>query len=162
RPGRRPLRRRSRRQQCRGRRRKTPRQGSRGTRCGPPVRRCGPGGTGGREECPLWPEGSPQGAITPPGYRKRGRAARPKRPKEPDPRVAVAVRAQIRLLATATSAALASAPGPVAAQAFTPPKGLGAVTVFWQYVDNTGHRFSDGYFFAAGQSVTTSAAAELE
>ncbi len=69
---------------------------------------------------------------------------------------------KIPLLATASFAVLASAPSPVAAQAFTPPKGLGAVTVFWQYVDNTGHRLSDGYLLAIGQSVTTSAAAELE
>lgn len=30
------------------------------------------------------------------------------------------------------------------AQAFTPPAGVGAVTLVWQYVDNTGHRLSDG------------------
>lgn len=66
------------------------------------------------------------------------------------------------LLATSIAAAIVSGPSPVAAQAFTPPKGLGAVTLAWQYVDNTGHRLSDGFFRATGQSVTTSALLELE
>lgn len=44
----------------------------------------------------------------------------------------------------------------IAAQAFTAPAGIGAMTVGWQYVDNTGHRFSDGYLLARGQSVTMS------
>lgn len=66
------------------------------------------------------------------------------------------------LVATAIVATLASAPSPVAAQAFTPPSGLGAVTLAWQYVDNTGHRLSDGYFAARGESVTTSLALDVE
>jgi hypothetical protein len=33
------------------------------------------------------------------------------------------------------------------AQAYTPPAGVGAVTVGWQYVDNTGHRLSDGSLY---------------
>ena len=65
------------------------------------------------------------------------------------------------LLATIV-AALASAPSRAAAQAFTPPAGIGAVTVAWQFVDNTGHRFSDGSFLARGQSVTTAAVVELD
>lgn len=64
--------------------------------------------------------------------------------------------------ATAIVAALASVPSPLAAQAFTPPKGLGAVTVAWQYVDNTGHRFSDGFLLARGQSATQSGLVELD
>jgi hypothetical protein len=64
--------------------------------------------------------------------------------------------------ATAIVAVLASAPSPVAAQAFTPPAAVGAITVAWQFVDNTGHRFSDGLFLARGQSVTTSALVELD
>lgn len=48
------------------------------------------------------------------------------------------------------------------AQAFTAPQGLGAFTIAWQYVDNTGHRFSDGYLAATGQSVTTSVLFETE
>jgi hypothetical protein len=50
----------------------------------------------------------------------------------------------------------------VAAQAFTPPKGLGAVTLAWQYVDNTGHRLSDGFFRPTGPSVTMSALLDVE
>jgi hypothetical protein len=30
------------------------------------------------------------------------------------------------------------------AQAFTPPQGVGGVTLAWQYIDNLGHRFTDG------------------
>lgn len=66
------------------------------------------------------------------------------------------------LFATAIGAAFALAPSPVAAQAFTLPQGVGAVTLAWQYVDNTGHRMSDGYLVVAGQSVTTSADFELD
>ena len=65
-------------------------------------------------------------------------------------------------LATAIVAALTSTPSTVAAQAFTPPAGVGGVTLAWQFVDNTGHRFTDGSFLARGQSVTTSALIELE
>lgn len=65
-------------------------------------------------------------------------------------------------LATAVVAVLASVPSPVAAQAFTLPQGVGAVTVAWQYVDNTGHRLSDGFLRERGQSVTTSAIFELD
>jgi hypothetical protein len=49
-----------------------------------------------------------------------------------------------------------------AAQAFTAPGGMGSVTLAWQWVDNTGHRLTDGYYRERGQSVTTSALAELE
>lgn len=59
-------------------------------------------------------------------------------------------------------APFALSPAPVAAQAFTLPRGVGAVTVAWQYVDNLGHLMSDGYFLDAGPSVTTSALFELE
>lgn len=66
------------------------------------------------------------------------------------------------IFATAIVAALASASAPVAGQAFTLPRGVGAVTIAWQYVDNTGHRMSDGYLREAGESVTTSADLELD
>ena len=66
------------------------------------------------------------------------------------------------LCATAIGGALAFAPSPCTAQAFTPPGGVGAVTLSWQFVDNTGHRFSDGLLLARGQSETTSALVELE
>jgi hypothetical protein len=53
---------------------------------------------------------------------------------------------------------------PVAAsgQAFTPPERLGSVTASWQFVDNTGHRFSDGFLLARGQSQTTSLLLEVD
>jgi hypothetical protein len=53
-------------------------------------------------------------------------------------------------------------PFPAAAQAFTPPERLGSVTASWQFVDNTGHRFSDGFLLARGQSQTTSALFEFD
>ena len=58
--------------------------------------------------------------------------------------------------------ALLLVPAPAAAQAFTPPAGVGSVTVGWQWIDNTGHIFSDGTFFPRGQSVTSSLLAELD
>ena len=59
-------------------------------------------------------------------------------------------------------AAFGLAPSRAGAQAFTPPRGVGSVSLAWQYVDNLGHLFSDGFFAARGQSVTTSADLELE
>ena len=53
-------------------------------------------------------------------------------------------------------------PSVAAAQAFTPPEGVGAVTLAWQFVDNTGHRFTDGSTLARGQSVTTSALVDVD
>ena len=66
------------------------------------------------------------------------------------------------LVAAAIVAALVAAPSPVAAQAFTSPQGVGSVSLVWQWVDNTGHRFSDGSLLPRGQSVTTSALVELD
>ncbi len=51
---------------------------------------------------------------------------------------------------------------PAAGQAFTPPPQVGSVTFSWQWVDNTGHRLSDGFLSRAGQSVTASALLEGE
>jgi hypothetical protein len=48
------------------------------------------------------------------------------------------------------------------AQAFTAPEGVGSVTFAWQYVDNTGHRGTDGFFVPRGESVTTSVLAEVD
>jgi hypothetical protein len=53
-------------------------------------------------------------------------------------------------------------PSRIAAQAFTAPAGVGAMSVGWQYVDNTGHRFSDGFLLARGQSVTMAMFFDLE
>lgn len=57
---------------------------------------------------------------------------------------------------------LALAPALARAQAFTAPEGVGAVAVAWQIVDNTGHRFTDGFFQPGGDSVTMSALVELD
>ena len=62
---------------------------------------------------------------------------------------------RVRALLPIAAAVVLSA-SRIAAQAFTAPAGIGAMTVGWQYVDNTGHRFSDGYLLARGQSVTMS------
>lgn len=64
--------------------------------------------------------------------------------------------------AAAVVAALGFAPSRSFAQAFTLPQGVGAVTLAYQYVDNTGHRLSDGFLRRAGQSVTQSALFEAE
>jgi hypothetical protein len=66
------------------------------------------------------------------------------------------------LLAVAVSAAIALLPSRARAQAFTPPAGVGSVTFAWQFVDNTGHRLSDGFYVERGESVTMSALAEVE
>jgi hypothetical protein len=66
------------------------------------------------------------------------------------------------LVAAAVVAALGPVPSALFAQAFTLPQGVGAVTLAWQYVDNTGHRLSDGFLVRRGQSVTTSAVFEAE
>jgi hypothetical protein len=66
------------------------------------------------------------------------------------------------LLATAVASALVLTPSPGAAQAFTPPQGVGSVTLAWQYVDNLGHLYTDGFFAARGQSVTMSVDFELD
>ena len=53
-------------------------------------------------------------------------------------------------------------PSPLDAHAFTLPQGVGAVTLAWQYVDNTGHRLTDGFLLEAGPSVSQSALLEVE
>lgn len=52
-------------------------------------------------------------------------------------------------------AAAALAPAGASAQAFTPPKGLFALTLSYQFVENTGHRLDDGTVIYKGQSVDT-------
>lgn len=66
------------------------------------------------------------------------------------------------LAAAAIVAALASAPSQVAAQAGTLPQGVAAVTLAWQYIDNTGHRVSDGTFIEVGQSISTGFLFEMD
>jgi hypothetical protein len=58
--------------------------------------------------------------------------------------------------------ALAVAPSPAVAQAFTAPKGVGGVTLAWQYVHNLGHRLTDGFYVPNGDSVTTSLLLDVE
>lgn len=53
-------------------------------------------------------------------------------------------------------------PAAAAGQAFTPPQGVGSITVAWQLVQNTGHRLSDGINLEQGQSLTTSALVEVD
>ena len=68
-----------------------------------------------------------------------------------------------RIVASAAVAAgLWGTGSPAAAQAFTLPRGVGAVSLVWQYIDNTGHRLSDGYLRETGQSVTTSVGLDVE
>jgi hypothetical protein len=62
----------------------------------------------------------------------------------------------------AVVAALVLVPSLLPAQAFTLPQGVGAVTLAYQYVDNTGHWLTDGFLRRAGQSVTQSALIEAE
>ena len=64
--------------------------------------------------------------------------------------------------AAAVVAALGFAPSHSFAQAFTLPQGVGAVTLAYQYVDNTGHRMTDGFLRRSGQSVTQAALFETE
>lgn len=67
-----------------------------------------------------------------------------------------------RLLCLLAIAGAVAAPARVFAQAFTLPRGSGMVTLAGQYVQNTGHRFTDGYLRASGQSVTASLLLEVE
>ena len=52
--------------------------------------------------------------------------------------------------------ALTAIPAAAAAQAFTAPKGVGSVTLGWQWIQNTGHRMSDGVDNDRADSATTS------
>lgn len=58
------------------------------------------------------------------------------------------------VLATVFAALLA--PSAARAQAFTPPRGVVSITLAYQYVENTGHRFDDGTLFREGESVDAS------
>lgn len=66
------------------------------------------------------------------------------------------------LRAAAAAAFCLFTPAHAAAQAFTPPEGVGSATLSWQFVDNTGHRFTDGFLLARGQSRTTSLLFEVD
>ena len=47
-------------------------------------------------------------------------------------------------------------------QAWTPPRGDGSVTFSYQWIDNTGHRLTDGTYINGGRSVDTSLYVEGE
>lgn len=66
------------------------------------------------------------------------------------------------LAAAAIGIGVAASAPPAAAQAFTAPKGVGTVSLAWQYIDNSGHIFSDGYYLERGQSATTSLALDVD
>ena len=66
------------------------------------------------------------------------------------------------LRAATIGALVLLAPALASAQAFTPPEGFGSVTVSAQLVDNTGHRFSDGFLLSRGQSRTASLLFEVD
>ena len=67
----------------------------------------------------------------------------------------------LRVAGACLAAALAL-PTQAAAQAFTAPDGVGTVTLAWQYISNTGHRFTDGFDNKLGQSVTQSLLVKLQ
>ncbi len=59
-------------------------------------------------------------------------------------------------------AAILFLPATCGAQAFTAPKGVGAVTLGWQWIQNTGHFQTDGFDSDTGDSVTTSVLLDTE
>jgi hypothetical protein len=64
--------------------------------------------------------------------------------------------------AAAFTAMLLCTPVSAGAQAFTPPEKVGSATLSWQFVDNTGHRLTDGFLSPTGQSRTTSLLLEVD
>jgi hypothetical protein len=64
--------------------------------------------------------------------------------------------------AAAATALLLGPASPLAAQAFTAPKGVGAISLAWQYIDNTGHRLTDGTLVKRGESASASLALDVE
>jgi hypothetical protein len=67
----------------------------------------------------------------------------------------------LRIAGALLGVVAADAP-PAATQSFTAPKGVGSVTLAWQYISNTGHRFTDGFDNKLGQSVTQSLLVDTE
>jgi hypothetical protein len=66
------------------------------------------------------------------------------------------------LRAAGSFLAIAALPATVAAQAFTAPQGVGSVTLGWQWIQNTGHRATDGIDNDLGDSATTSVLLDTE
>ena len=65
-------------------------------------------------------------------------------------------------LAGLTLIALFQSSAPAFAQAWAPPAGTGAVTFFYQWIDNTGHLGTDGLLIPAGQSTNLGLYVEAE
>jgi hypothetical protein len=53
-------------------------------------------------------------------------------------------------------------PSAADAQAWVAPAGTGSVTFVYQFVDNTGHRLTDGYLLEDGKSINNAIAVEAE
>src|SRR5512143_2454409 len=66
------------------------------------------------------------------------------------------------LFPLAVAGALASVPTPLAAQAFTLPRGIGSLTLALQYYDDTGRRFSDGTRTSVGPTETVTVLLEAD
>jgi len=66
------------------------------------------------------------------------------------------------LRAAAAAGAVALFPAPAAGQAFTFPRGVGGVTMAFQYYDDTGRRYTDASRASVGQSETVTALLELD
>ncbi len=66
------------------------------------------------------------------------------------------------LLTLPIAMALAFVPAPVAAQAFTLPRGVGSLTFALQYYDDTGRRFSDGTRMSVGPTETVTVLLEAD
>lgn len=66
------------------------------------------------------------------------------------------------LLPVTIAGALATVPAPVAAQWSTLPQGIGALTLAFQYYDDTGRRFTDATRASVGQTETVSILLEAD
>ena len=53
-------------------------------------------------------------------------------------------------------------PATAASQVFTPPQGVGSVTLGWQWIDNTGHILTNGVPVDTRRSATTSVLVEVD
>lgn len=68
----------------------------------------------------------------------------------------------MRSLAAAAVAIIMAGPAAIAeADATTYPAGVGSLTLAFQRIDNTGHRLSDGFLLAEGQSVSSGLMGEV-
>lgn len=90
---------------------------------------------------------------------------RPRHALECAPVVAAKIRPSLNQVVCCGSqilVALFALVAPVAAQAWVPPAGSGAVTVAVQRIDQTGHRTTDGTLFENGKSLNASIYVEVD